>query len=34
MLFPRINNLSFWFYLLACLFLFLGVTIEEGIGVG
>jgi len=34
MLFPRLNNLSFWLYFVACLFVLLSVVIEEGIGVG
>ena len=34
MLFPRLNNLSFWFYFVACLFVMLCVLLEEGIGIG
>ena len=34
MIFPRINNLSFWLYLLGVIFMILGVAIEEGIGLG
>jgi len=34
MLFPRINNLSFWLYFLGVLFVVFGVIIEEGIGLG
>jgi len=34
MLFPRINNLSFWLYLNGVLFVSLGMGIEEGIGLG
>jgi len=34
MLFPRLNNLSFWLYVNGVLFVALGATIEEGIGLG
>jgi len=34
MLFPRLNNLSFWLYFIACLFIMLCIAIEEGIGIG
>jgi heme/copper-type cytochrome/quinol oxidase subunit 1 len=34
MLFPRFNNMSFWLYFLGVLFVVLGISIEEGIGVG
>ena len=34
MLYPRINNLSYWLYLLGVFFLLCGVFIEEGIGLG
>jgi heme/copper-type cytochrome/quinol oxidase subunit 1 len=34
MLFPRINNLSFWLYFLGVLFVVFSVFIEEGIGLG
>jgi len=34
MLFPRINNLSFWLYFNGVFYLLLGLLHEEGIGVG
>ena len=34
MLFPRMNNLSFWLYLNGVIFVSLGMVIEEGIGLG
>ena len=34
MLFARLNNLSYWLYLLGTLFLLLSVLVEEGIGIG
>jgi heme/copper-type cytochrome/quinol oxidase subunit 1 len=34
MIFPRLNNLSFWLYLVGVLFMIFSVTIEEGIGIG
>lgn len=34
MLFPRINNLSFWLYLNGVLYLLIALLLEEGIGVG
>jgi heme/copper-type cytochrome/quinol oxidase subunit 1 len=34
MLFPRINNLSFWLYFLGVLFVVFSLFIEEGVGIG
>jgi heme/copper-type cytochrome/quinol oxidase subunit 1 len=34
MLFPRMNNLSFWFYVLGVLLCVFSVFVEEGIGLG
>jgi len=34
MMFARINNLSFWLYVLGVVFMVVSVSIEEGIGTG